>query len=498
MPVKIFDTTLRDGEQTNHVSFSPDEKLIIAQNLLSVMKFDMVEIGSCRVSEKEKQSISKISSWAKNAGFIDNISVLSFCDNDKSINWLMQTECRNINLLTKGSRRHCEIQLKKTIKEHIADIEKTLNCASKNGISASVYLEDWSNGMIQDEGYVMEISEFLVKNSVKTLILCDTLGILSPWQTYDMVSKMKDKFPNSNLDFHCHNDYGFGTANAIYATKAGISRIHGTINGLGERAGNVNLSEFIVCLKDHLGIDIGVSEHDIYPISSIVERFSGKKLAHNAPIVGKDVFTQTAGIHADGDNKGDLYISKLNSKRFARNTQYSLGKMSGKGSLEINLSQLGITLTDEQKSQVLSHIISMGDEKKSITQDDLPFLIADILGTDIVKNFEVLECIITSSTTLLPVANIKIRYINQEFCANSSGNGGYDAFMNALHLISQKAGFKIPQLQDFEVSIPKGGQTNALVETVIHWENSIRTSGVSSDQIMASIRATEKAINLVN
>jgi len=493
--IYILDTTLRDGEQTNHVSFSPDEKLIITQNLLSIMKIDRIEIGSCRVSDKEKESIIHISNWAQENGFIDKIEVLAFVDFNKSIDWLLETKCRKVNLLVKGSKKHCNIQLKKTLEEHISDIKKTLNYAQSNSIKYSIYLEDWSNGIQDDEDYVFKLVEFLSNQNIESIILCDTLGILNPWKTYDLVLKMKNKFPNLKMDFHCHNDYGLANANSIYAVKAGIDCIHGTINGLGERAGNTNLIEFIVSLKDHLDINIPINESDIHNISSLVERFSGKRISHNCPVVGRDVFTQTAGIHADGDIKGQLYTSKLNPQRFNRNTEYSLGKMSGKGSLDINLKEMGINLNLQQKALILNKIITMGDEKKSITQDDLPFLIADVLGEKIEKKFEILECIITSSTNLLPVANIKIRYKGMEYFENSSGNGGYDAFMNALKKISYITDLKIPELLDFEVSIPRGGKTNALVETIIHWEGNIRTSGISSDQIMACIKATEKVIN---
>lgn len=494
--MKIFDTTLRDGEQTDHVAFSPSEKLIIAKNLLTKLCVDEIEIGSCRVSDKEKDAIMKIANWAKDTDFLDKISVLSFADGNKSIDWLLETECRNINILSKGSRKHCELQLKKTLSEHIADIENTINYAKKNSISTKVYLEDWSNGITDDENYVYKLCDFLVKSEVKAIILCDTLGILNPWKTEEYCKKMLDNFPNTKFEFHCHNDYGLATINSIFAVKSGISCIHGTINGLGERAGNTNLIEFCVAIKDHCGIYSNISESNLSQISSLVERFSGKRVANNFPIVGRDVFTQTAGIHADGDKKGDLYISKINPKRFNRDTNYSLGKMSGKSSLDINLEKLGINITDWQKKMVLEKIVSMGDKKESITLHDLPFLIADVIGEEKKKNFEILECIITSSTNLLPMANIKIRYFDKEYCDSSTGNGGYDAFMNAIKKISTTINLFIPELLDFEVHIPQGGKTNALVETIIYWQDNIRTVGVSSDQIMASIKATERVINI--
>lgn len=498
MNIQILDTTLRDGEQTSNVSFTPDEKLVIAENLVSTMGVNRIEVGSCRVSERELDAVQKISSWAKNTGVLDKIEVLSFTDYNKSIDWLLNTECRNINLLTKGSEKHCVNQLNKTIKQHQEDIAKTIEYAEKYGIKYSIYLEDWSRGIVDSEDYVFQMCEFFKQFSTKSLILCDTMGILNPWDTQKYVIKMVDTFPELSFDFHCHNDYGLAVANSMFAVLGGVKCIHGSINGLGERAGNTNLIEFCVATKDHIEhMKIDISEQSLSTISSIIERFSGKKVAHNCPIIGRDVFTQTAGVHADGDYKGDLYKSNLRADRFNRNVEYSLGKMSGKGNLEMNLKNTGICLTDEQKQLVLKKIVSMADAKKTIALNDLPFIISDTIGSDVVKNvFEVLECIITSSSNITPVANIKIRYKDIEYCECASGNGGYDAFMNALQKIQVKTDLFIPKLVDFEVSIPKGGQTNALVETTIIWQDGVRTSGVLSDQIMSSIRATQKAINI--
>jgi len=496
--IKIFDTTLRDGEQTNHVSFLPSEKLLIAESLINNVGVDYLEIGSCKVSNNEKQAIINIAKYAAENGFGDKISVLSFCDHKKSIDWLLETECKKINLLTKGSKQHCEVQLKKTLQEHIADIEKTLQYARDNNIKYSIYLEDWSRGVEDDFEYVKQLTSFLESQKVESIILCDTMGVLNPWKTGNFATKMKDKFASTNFEFHCHNDYALAIANCLYAVQSGIECIHTTINGLGERAGNTNLIDFAVCLKDHLNIETNINEQELQNISNLVERLSGKRVAHNSPIVGRDVFTQTAGVHADGDKKGNLYRSKLRPERFNRKTEYSLGKMSGGASIDIHLKDMGINVTAEQKALILKKIVEIADAKKTITSHDLPFIISDVIGKTQRMIFEVVECIITSSTTLSPVANVKIRYNGAEYTQSQRGNGGYDAFMNCLREIAKTCELKLLKLVDFEVSIPKGGHTDALVETIILWEGGIKTSGVSPDQIMSSIKATEKMINLIH
>jgi D-citramalate synthase len=217
----------------------------------------------------------------------------------------------------------------------------------------------------------------------------------------------------------------------------------------------------------------------------------------NKPISGENVFTQTAGIHADGDMKGNLYESRLTPARFGQHRTYAMGKLMGKASLDFNLERLNITLTPDQKQQLLSRIVELGDQKKSVTTSDLPFLIAEILQTRELRVFEVKDYSVVSNRGLRPTATVLIRYRDREIHATGSGDGGYDAFMQALKTIEKKLGFGLPRLLDYEVRIPPGGKTDALVETTIKWEGGIKTRGVHSDQLAAAIQATEHALNMI-
>ena len=198
---------------------------------------------------------------------------------------------------------------------------------------------------------------------------------------------------------------------------------------------------------------------------------AGKRIAPNMPILGKDVFTQTAGIHADGDKKGNLYVSKLTPDRFARTRDYALGKLSGKASLDMNLAKLGIDLNDDQKLKLLEKIVELGDLKKKVTAEDLPFLVSDLLGGHRFKTFRILGCVISTSMGMKPSANIKVEYKGKIWEEVSNGSGGYDAFMNALRKLSGKMNISIPRLIDFEITIPPGGNSNSLVEASIKWDN---------------------------
>jgi D-citramalate synthase len=495
--IEIMDTTLRDGEQAEGISMMPEEKRTIAQRLLESVNVDRIEVASARVSEGERRAVKTIVEYAETKGLASRIEILGFVDGTRSVDWAKSVGARVINLLTKGSLHHCREQLKKTHEQHLDDIRRTIEYGAKNGITFNVYLEDWSGGMLASPDYVVEHIDALTDMPVRRIMLPDTLGLLHPAQVRDFVSRIIRRFPGPHFDFHGHNDYGLGTANTLEAAIAGAHGVHVTVNGMGERAGNVTLDEVVVALRDHAGIKTAVDERSLSEVSKLVEVFSGRRVPPNKPIVGENVFTQTAGIHADGDMKGNLYESRLTPARFGQHRTYAMGKLMGKASLDFNLERLNITLSAEQKQQLLARIVELGDQKKSVTQADLPFLISEVLQTRELRVFEVKDYSVVTNRGLRPTATMLVRYRDRELHATGFGDGGYDAFMQALKSIEKQLGFELPKLLDYEVRIPPGGKTDALVETTIKWEGGMKTRGVHSDQLAAAIQATEHAINMI-
>lgn len=497
--IQILDTTLRDGEQTHGVSFSPAEKLHIAQALLQQVKVNRIEIASAKVSQGEQTAVTNIINWAQPLGYAGQIEVLGFVDGKLSVDWIRSAGGRVLNLLTKGSAKHCQCQLGKTLQQHLTDIQYTLDYAHQHDFAVNIYLEDWSNGYFESPDYVFTMVDALQNTGIVHFMLPDTLGVMDPEQVYASISDMIRRFPRLKFDFHPHNDYGLGTANCIMAARAGASTIHCTVNCLGERAGNASLAEVAVNLKDRLGAALSIDEEHLARISQMVERFSGKHRADNSPIVGVDVFTQTAGIHADGDKKGNLYQTKLSPERFARNRNYALGKLSGKASLEENLQRLNIVLDAADQARVLKRIIELGDAKKRITAEDLPFIIAEVLEGREDEFVELLNCSVTSGLDLDSTASIKIRIGNDIQLSSGIGNGGFDAFMEALRKVQTDPPLPFPELIDYEVRIPYGGKTSALTECFITWEyegKSFHTRGVHANQIFAGIKAAVRMLNI--
>ena len=499
--IEIMDTTLRDGEQTSTVSFSASEKLTIAKLLLEELKVDRIEIASARVSEGEFQAVKDITDWAAEHGYLNQVEVLTFIDKGVSIDWMIEAGAKVQNLLTKGSLNHLTHQLKKTSSQHFSDVSEAIKLATEKGIITNVYLEDWSNGMRNSKAYVYEFLDFLKTQNVARIMLPDTLGVLTPRESYDFIKEIKDKYPDLHIDFHAHNDYDLGVSNAMEGLRAGADGLHLTVNGMGERAGNAPMSSTIAVINDFMpDVEIGVNEKVLYTVSKLVENFSGVMIPANKPIIGANVFTQTAGIHADGDNKKNLYFSDLMPERFGRTRQYALGKASGKANIQKNLQQLGLQLNDEDLKKVTQRIIELGDKKQVVTKEDLPYIISDVLDRTYEEKVTVNAYVLTHSKGLKPSTTVSITIEDETFEEQAQGDGQFDAFMNALKNIFKKKKVILPNLIDYAVRIPPGSNSDALCETIITWKNDekeFKTRGLDSDQTVSAIKATEKMLNII-
>ena len=509
--VEIMDSTLRDGEQTNGVSFLSHEKLVIARKLLKDLNVDRIEVGSARVSEGEREAVTKICRYARQADLLDRVEVLGFVDGHASVDWIADCGGHVVNLLAKGSLKHCVQQLNKTPEEHISDIQDEVAYANSKGMTVNLYLEDWSNGMKDSPEYVYQLMDALTEGhhklqtsnfNIQRFMLPDTLGVMNPLQVIEYFRKMIKRYPDVHFDFHAHNDYDLAVSNSLAAVLSGAKGLHVTVNGLGERCGNAPLASVQAILKDQFHAKTNIVESELNDLSRMVESFSGISVAPNQPIVGENVFTQVAGIHADGDTKDKLYYNELMPERFGRKREYAMGKTSGRANIAKNLEELGLELTPEQTRRVTERITELGDKKEIVTQDDLPYIVSDVLKHDGSEDkVKLISYVVSTAYGLKPGANVRVEINGKQYEAGATGDGQYDAFVKALRYIYKKyLNRTFPILANYQVSIPPGGRTDALVQTVISWhyhDGLLRTRGLDADQTEAAIKATFKMLNII-
>ncbi len=499
--VEVLDTTLRDGEQTPGVAFTPAEKLEIARLLLR-LKLDRLEIGSARVSAGEAEALKEIVAWADRHGERSRLEVLGFVDGGKSIDWIRSIGGEVINLLAKGSEEHCRVQLRRTPTRHFDDVKREIELAAAAGLRVNLYLEDWSNGVARNFGYVYEMLSALQSLPVERFMLADTLGVLHYAELSRYLEWMRTAFPELRFDFHGHNDYGMVTSNSLAAVRAGVGGIHTTVNGLGERAGNQPLSQLVVAVNDMTDRRVRVVEKELQRASELIQSLSGKRCSWNAPVVGCDVYTQTCGVHADGDKKGNLYMNRLLPERFGRQRDYALGKLSGRASIDRAIERLDLPmeLAPELRQKVLDEVVRLGDKKKTVTPADLPFIISGVLRAPLDVRLRIVDFEVVSRRHATPKARVVLEFDGEQGTFSASGDGGYDALVKALRKGVRQFKLKMPKLADYQVRIPPGGRTDALVETTITWKESsgvFVTAGVDSDQLVAAVIATEKMLNLI-
>ena len=375
-----MDCTLRDGEQTSGVSFMPHEKLVIARMLLQKVKVDRIEVASARVSEGEREAVSKICRYAEGAGLLDRVEVLGFVDGKLSVDWISSCGGRVINLLAKGSLKHCREQLHKTPQEHLADILRVIDYAQSKGMTVNLYLEDWSSGMKDSPDYVTGMMDELVKAPVSRFLLPDTLGIMNPLQCVEYMRKMVKHYPQVHFDFHAHNDYDLAVSNSLAAVLSGCRGLHVTVNGLGERCGNASLIEIIVALESLYGIPTGVQLSKLLELSRYVAEISGIPVPSNAPFVGKYAFSDSLAAHIALSLQDPFAVEGIRPETFGGRRIAFLSKNITEEVLQLLAGKQHLSLSKEELPRLYAKIcqLSAPGTGTVLTEDDLPRLAAAI------------------------------------------------------------------------------------------------------------------------
>lgn len=377
MPVKNFkavDTTLRDGEQTPGVAFSPQEKLEIAREL-DDLGIGIIEVGSSPVSKGESEAISKIVEEGLDA------EILSFCRGMKSdIDSAIECGVNGIHLVIPLSALHIKKKLGKS-REEIIEMSRELTMyALDHGLKVKFSGEDSTRA---DPEFVSEIFSLTSEEGADSTCVCDTVGVARPEKIYDLISRLSSEV-EAPLAVHCHDDFGLATANTLFALKAGAEEAHLTVNGIGERGGNAALEEVVTALSELYDYRLDLDFTKLYEISKMVEKYSGQSIPSSKALVGENTFAHEAGIHVDGMIKDSSTYEPISPEKVGRERRFVVGKHSGKHAVRDKLKKEGIEAEAGEKEvkEIFKRIKEIGDSGESVDEERWEKIVEKVLKKD--------------------------------------------------------------------------------------------------------------------
>ena len=497
MTVEIMDTTLRDGEQTSGVSFSTAEKMTITRLLLYELHVPRIEVASARVSDGELDTVGKICAWASGIGRLEAIEVLGFLDGGQSVDWITRAGGRVINLLAKGSERHCRLQLGQTPARHFERVAAEVNRATAAGLKVNLYLEDWSNGMKQSRDYVFAMMDALRHLPVERFMLPDTLGVLNPYDTLSYVHDMVKRYPGVRFDFHAHNDYDLATANVFAAVKGGARGVHCTVNGLGERAGNTALEEVVMAIKCHNNLDFetGIDSRQIIATSKLVSNLMRMPVQPNKAIVGRNAFAHSSGIHQDGVLKSRETYEIIDPEDVGVDqSSIVLTARSGRAALKHHLAEIGYTPENDELDEIYQKFLDLADKKKMVTTRDLEVLVGTA-ATRRRMSIQLTGLQVVCGKSSIPTATVQISFDGDTFTETACGNGPVDAAITAVKNITKRR----VHIEEYLVqAITRGSDDLGKVHIQIsHKGKMYHGFGANTDIVTASVESFIDAISKI-
>jgi 2-isopropylmalate synthase len=494
--IKIFDTTLRDGEQSPGASMNIEEKIQIAIQL-EKLGVDIIEAGFAAASPGDFDAIFQIANRVTNSTVC---SLARATDRDIKLagEAISQARIKRIHTFIATSSIHMEYKLKMTPDEVIRRAVNAVSYAKEFVTDVEFSCEDAGR---TDMGFLKEISDAVIEVGASTINLPDTVGFKLPHEIGEMVKIMSKYVENrAIISVHNHNDLGLGVANSLIAITNGARQVECTINGLGERAGNAALEEIVMALKTRKDIfseyQTNINTKEIYPSSRLIANITGIEPQPNKAIVGKNAFAHESGIHQDGMLKNrETYeiISPADIGLDIKDTLV-LGKLSGRAAFKDKLSKLGFHLSNEALNASFERFKILADKKKEIYDDDLRALVTNEM-TKATQIYELMSLQVMDCSNGLPSAAITIKYENKEIVDAGIGNGSMDAIFKTIDRISGYEG----TLFDYKVkSVSKGKDALANVTVKVSFDENVPAiigHGLNIDTMLASARAYIGALN---
>jgi 2-isopropylmalate synthase len=486
--VKIFDTTLRDGEQTPGVALTVDEKIRIAKRL-DKLGVDTMEVGFPAASEGEKKAAREILKLDLNAQICGLARPLK---ND--LEAAVDCEVDYIHTFIGTSPLHREFKLKMN-KENILNLSvEAVEYIKDHGMVAEFSAEDATR---TEFDYLKEVYQAVESAKVDYINVPDTVGVMIPNSMHYLISELK-KYLKVPLSVHCHDDFGLAVANSLSAVEAGAEQVHATINGLGERAGNASLEEVVMALIIDYGIKTNIKTKLLVDSSQLVSRITGVKMPPNKAIVGENAFAHEAGIHVHGVlEKAETY-EPITPEMVGHTRKIVLGKHTGANAIKSKLDEYGIEVTEDQFNEIFLQVKKLGDKGKCVTDADLKAMAETVLGRvkyEIVKleGFSVM-----TGDNVMPTATVKLKIDDKISTTAKTGVGPVDAAINAIQ--SSMGETADMELLEYNIEAITGGP-DALAEVFIIMGdksgNKATGRSAAEDVVLASVEAVLDAINKI-
>ena len=500
--IQIFDTTLRDGEQSPGASLNVDEKLVIAKQLDS-LGVDVIEAGFPTSSPGDFEGVRLIAEKV-HGPVICGLARATAQDIDVAARALEPAPRRRIHTFIATSRIHMEKKLKKSPPEVLELAQAAVRRARQYTDDVEFSPEDATRS---DLDFLCQVVEAAIDAGATTINIPDTVGYAVPdafvarlRHLYEKVSGLRKVV----LSVHCHNDLGLAVANSLAAVGAGAGQVECTINGIGERAGNASLEEIVMALRLHghgIGVETGIHTQEIWKASRLVSNLTGLEVQRNKAIVGENAFAHEAGIHQHGVilDRSTYEIIRAEDVGWQGN-QIVIGKHSGKHGVESVLKERGYLLEDEQLKEVVKRVKDLTDQEKAVEEDDVVAIARDVMN-DLTPEEQLLslkEVSVMTGNGFTPSATIKLQLEGKEVLGMGNGVGPVDAAAHALvSIVSAQVGSSL-RLAEYGLKAITGG-TDALAHASIRFEdelqNNFRGEAIDADVIIASVQAMVKGAN---
>ena len=493
MNVRIFDTTLRDGEQTPGVSLSPEKKLNIAKKL-DELGIDAIETGFPVISDGEREAVKMIA----NANLKAELCGLART-NKKDIDAVIDCGLNYIHTFIATSDIHLEYKLKMTRDEALSKAIEAVEYGKSRGLQVEFSAEDATR---TDREFLKKVFGEVAKAGADRIDIPDTVGYSTPQYIAEITKDAIDatKLP---VSVHCHNDFGLAVANAISGIQAGAQCAHVTINGIGERAGNASLEEFVMALNSlqfEQKWETNINTELLYETSRYVSKLVGITVQPNKAIVGENAFGHESGIHTHGVLSNPLTYEPISPEVVGRTRWLQVGKHAGIHGMNAMLKEYGIEPNDQQTKQILDQVKNIGDQGKQVTEVELLSIANEVIGENKLKRIVQLTGFsVSTGVGTMPYAFVKLNIDGKEMVATDYGVGPVDASLNAIQKITGQITDEV-RLKEYRLDSISGG-ANALCEVTIKVEdargNTISSKSVGEDIVTTSVQAMVDGINRI-